>query len=279
MAAAGDGPSRLSAMATKATSAQVLEALRRHYGLHRDGRLTAPEWAALAEFSVDLGVERPRCDLFVVRAWSGRPKGHERHAIEIKVSRTDLRNELAAPTKRQAFAGLANRFWFATPAGLVRDGGLPDDCGLLEMTASGRIRVAAKAPRTDAEPMPERGFVEAFRRASRAEARIAGADDQDAAARAVQLAKDLERAENRAISAQAAANREKARTERLIELVLSSLDEVPCTCGTTLVRHRGRPFGIRHIDPAADERCPYPYPDRRALDGLLHLPDDNDAAA
>ena len=104
LATVGDGPSHLTDMAPKVTAAQVLDALRRHYGLHRDGRLTAPEWAALAEFSVDLGVERPRCDLFVVRAWSGRPKGHERHAIEIKVSRTDLRNELVDPAKRQAFA-------------------------------------------------------------------------------------------------------------------------------------------------------------------------------
>src|SRR5665647_1641914 len=74
----------------------VAAAVRRRYGAERDG--LGPEWACLDELTLgrfEMG-ER-RADLFLVRAWSGQPKGHERHLVEVKVSRADLRAELAAP--------------------------------------------------------------------------------------------------------------------------------------------------------------------------------------
>src|SRR5665647_502370 len=98
----------------------VAAAVRRRYGAERDG--LGPEWACLDELTLgrfEMG-ER-RADLFLVRAWSGQPKGHERHLVEVKVSRADLRAELAAPEKMAVFAAFAHRGYFATPAGLVKD--------------------------------------------------------------------------------------------------------------------------------------------------------------
>lgn len=106
--AVGDDP--------KVNAAHVLAALRRHYGVEEnpEWRNSPPgEWAALDEFSTAPGGGQRRCDLFVVRAWAGTPKGHERHAIEVKVTAQDLRAELADPTKAEASTAqtLAEPWW------------------------------------------------------------------------------------------------------------------------------------------------------------------------
>src|SRR5665648_1281409 len=150
----------------------VAAAVRRRYGAERDG--LGPEWACLDELTLgrfEMGARR--ADLFLVRAWSGQPKGHERHLVEVKVSRADLRAELAAPEKMAVFAAFAHRVYFATPAGLVKDTDqLGPGVGLIEVHPSGTTREVRRATRRpNPEPMPEKLVVEVFRRAGRAEAR------------------------------------------------------------------------------------------------------------
>src|SRR5665647_2716662 len=142
----------------------VAAAVRRRYGAERDG--LGPEWACLDELTLgrfEMG-ER-RADLFLVRAWSGQPKGHERHLVEVKVSRADLRAELAAPEKMAVFAAFAHRVYFATPAGLVKDtDDLGPGVGLFEVHPTGTTREVRRATRrSDPDPMPEKLVVEVFR--------------------------------------------------------------------------------------------------------------------
>ncbi len=55
-------------------------------------------------------------DLLAVNAWSGRP-----HVVayEVKISRSDLRRELLEPSKREVALRESDRYYFATPAGLL----------------------------------------------------------------------------------------------------------------------------------------------------------------
>lgn len=240
-------------------AAAVVSAVRRHFGAERDG--LGPEWAALEEFTGGpggWGVSR-RADLFLVRAWSGAPRGHERVLVEVKVSRSDLAHELADPSKLAAFARYAHRVYFATPAGLVRGEDLGAGVGLIEV-ADGRARVRVKAARRpDVEPAPESFMVEAFRRAGRAEARIRQAGDADAPARVAQLEKDLAVARRAAETARAAADRDRRRLNRWIEAVAYA-GGVACVCGAAMrppLDLRGH--NLRHADgsPCPDARYGY----------------------
>jgi len=209
---------------------EVVAAVRRHFGSAKDN--LAPEWAALDEFKVagPYEAQSGRADLFLVRAWSGRPKGHERVLVEVKVSRADLRAELADPDKMKAFSIYAHRVYFAAPVGLVRaDDDLGDGVGLIEVSANG-CRQVRKAARNDAAlDMPERALVEALRRAARAETRIRTATEDDPAALVVRLGQDLARAERAEQTAREAASRDTKRLHDWMGLI-GRCGGVPCTC-------------------------------------------------
>jgi hypothetical protein len=83
-------------------------------------------------------------DVFAQRFWRSGA-GEERVAYEVKVSRSDLLAELRRPEKRALALELSNRFYFATPPGLVRPGELPEECGLVEV-ANRRSRAVVPAP-------------------------------------------------------------------------------------------------------------------------------------
>lgn len=168
----------------------MVTAVRRHYGAEHDN--IGPEWAALEEFSLAPGAGGQRADLMLVRAWNGK-RGHERHGVEVKVSRGDLLAELARPDKSAVFEAITHRFYLAAPAGLTKPGDpIPPAWGIYEISAGGRCREARKAKHfPEATDVPEGAFVEAFRRAARAEARIRSADTDDAAARVVELERQL----------------------------------------------------------------------------------------
>src|SRR5665648_620328 len=189
-----------------------------------------------------------RADLFLVRAWPGQPKGHERHLVEVKVSRADLRAELAAPEKMAVFAAFAHRVYFATPAGLVKDTDeLGPGVGLIEVHPFGTTREVRRATRRpNPEPMPEKLVVEVFRRAGRAEARTRTATaGEDPAARVVALEAELATARRAQYTAQDAARRDAGRLTEWLRKV-SDAGGVPCKCGGTIKPRRdtyqlGRP--------------------------------------
>ena len=40
---------------------------------------------------------------------------------------------------------ISNEFYFVTPPGLIKDGELPEECGLLELSKTGKLEVKVKA--------------------------------------------------------------------------------------------------------------------------------------
>lgn len=238
-------------------AADVIKAVRRHYGAERDG--LGPEWAVLEEFSLAPGAGHQRADLFVVRAWSGRPKGHERHVVEVKVSRSDLRNELADLRKSQPFDEVAHRFYLATPAGLVKDTDpIPGHWGRYEITARGACRKVKEATRRpDPAPMPEQALVEAFRRAARSETRIRVAEADlalerfdDPAAQVVALKASLAAAQRAMYTAQNASSRTKRDLRELLHQIANAGGWL-CVCGARMKKDA---YSIQHADGSACEQ-------------------------
>lgn len=261
---------------------EIVTALRRHYGAERDG--IGPEWAALDEVELT-GPGTRRIDLLLVRAWSGRPKGHERHAVEVKVSRADLRRELDSG-KWRPWAAVAHRFYLAVPDSLNLDGlDLPDTWGIYTVTSSG-VRQTRRAKRhDDPAELPHRLVVEAFRRASRAEARIREAAAGDTAAELADARAQLAALTRKLDTAYGATERERDRVRAALDLAASIMpDGVVCRCGTEvkLTRRRGRGsrpawehVGEAGTDPRRYARegevCRYAAPD---LDALVPEVDD-----
>lgn len=256
------------------TATDVVSAVRRRYGAEEDN--IGPEWAALDELTAGAWGVRRRADLFLVRAWSGMPKGHERILVEVKVSRSDLSHELARPEKMADFAAHAHRVFFATPAGLVKGtDNLDEGVGLIEVRPSGATRIARKSVRRpDPEPLPEHVVVEVFRRAVRAEARVrtaAGSDDP--AAQIVAPGASLATAERAEWTAREASRRDAGHLSDWLHAV-GDAGGMACKCGGVLRSTRDlRAYGSGHADGTT---CPlrWPEPDYDALAvrlGLIEL--------
>lgn len=240
----------------------IVTAVRRHYGCDTDG--LGPEWAALAEMALRPGHSPTRIDVLCIRAWGGKPKGHERHAIEVKVSRGDLKRELDSG-KWEPWAAVCHRFYLAIPASMGLNGvELPDEWGVLRVHDGGFTRCDRKAPRNDdPNSLPEPTTVEAFRRASRMEARLRHADDGDRDALIVRLRQDVQALERQIETANAAEDRWQTRAKKALEMFATVAPDVHCQCGTRL-RFSKRPWK-RHAGPEWEhdgEPGPDPMPYR-----------------
>lgn len=236
--------------AERMTAVDVVAALRRRYGAEKDD--FGPEWGVLDEFSDMPGGGYSRIDLLAVRAWAGRPKGHERHAIEVKVSRSDLLTELRKPEKAARFDRFVHRFFLATPVGLVRESDpIPETWGVIEVQSAGTTRLRRKGVRNDSpDDVPEGVFVEAFRRASRSETRIRRASDggvDDPAALVPNLAQRVASAEAALHRARNASARDRERLDRVLR-ELASVGGWPCVCGRTVKRKKDLYGAIEHAD-------------------------------
>ena len=116
---------------------------------------------------------RQRIDLWAMCVWQS--KGMERIAYEIKVSRSDLLAELRHPWKREYALRVSNRFYFATPPGLMKLSELPEEAGLVEVYPDGKVSFRKGAPRRELPATMELQFVasvlrRAFRHMTGAEA-------------------------------------------------------------------------------------------------------------
>ncbi len=140
------------------TANEVLTALRVTHA--------APEWVFLADVANGTGMHaRRRADAIAMNLWPSR--GLEVKGFEIKVSRGDLKRELAEPEKADAVARYCDTWWIAAPKGLVQAGDLPLSWGLVEVTEKG-ARTTKAADRQEAAPLT-RHFVAALARAVAAE--------------------------------------------------------------------------------------------------------------
>jgi hypothetical protein len=99
------------------------------------GRYSSPEWFLTFEVPIREGDGGRRIDVLAVSRIASR--GHEVHAIEIKVNRSDWAAELKNPAKAEGWGSAADRFYVATPKGLVAPIELPAGWGLYEPAAGG----------------------------------------------------------------------------------------------------------------------------------------------
>lgn len=85
------------------------------------------------------------------------------HVFEIKVSRSDLRRELADPYKTQAALDVADHYWLVTSPSLTHGIDLPATWGLLEprwQQGAWKLRATRTAPRLQSVPATiDRGLV------------------------------------------------------------------------------------------------------------------------
>lgn len=236
-------------MSARTTAAEVVTGVLRHFGAFSDS--LGPEWAALPEFSLSPGAGSQRIDVFLIRAWSGSPKRHERIAVEVKVTRSDLLKELGNLDKSAPFDRVAHRFYLATPPGLIKDTDpIPDHWGILATRGRGCVTVRKPVRNHAPEPLPEGALVEAFRRASRTEARIRTALDDPRATPAAQVAAMTQRL----IAADAAETRAREAARRDGERLRHLLREIACAagwaceCGKPMQPMKWGYKGPRHAD-------------------------------
>lgn len=131
----------------------VMVALRRRY--------PSPEYAFFEDVANAVGLAQSRrADAVAMGLWKTR--GISVHGFEIKVSRQDVRRELADPKKADAIATYCDFWWLVVgSASIVRPDELPETWGLLVPVRSGEsitMRVAVKAKPMKPKPL-DRLFV------------------------------------------------------------------------------------------------------------------------
>jgi hypothetical protein len=128
-------------------------------------RFAPGEWALMQEVAPSTGGGTRYADAVAVNLWKSR--GHAIHGFEIKVSRSDWLRELKQPAKAEDVYSYCNHWWIVAPAGVVNDGELPPNWGLLELNAKGLRQVVA-APRLTPQPISIGFFASLMRRGSEA---------------------------------------------------------------------------------------------------------------
>lgn len=148
----------------KWTEARVLDLLRKR---HASQGGNGPEWAYLEHVRDAAGFSAQRTiDALALHLWPSR--GHELHAFEVKVSRSDWRRELAAPEKADGWCAVVDRFWVVAPRGVVPPEEIPATWGLLETRGSGlsaTVPAPLLRPKAD-RPLTDRSLLACMLRAA-----------------------------------------------------------------------------------------------------------------
>lgn len=135
------------------TSKDLVAAITKRHA--RSVRQRTDNWAVFPEFRVGTGYARntrtadveSRIDVLAFPLWPGSGDGVT--AYEIKVSRSDFLSEIRKPLKRRPALRYSNLFFFVTPEGLLKQGEVPVECGLLEVSKQGVVNVIVPAPWRD----------------------------------------------------------------------------------------------------------------------------------
>lgn len=126
-------------------------------------KYSGPEWRVWFEVSQGTGaIQGRRADAVVLNIWPS--KQYQLHCFEVKVSRSDFKNELANLGKSEAIGQYCDFFWLATPVGLVAKEEVPESWGLIELT-NGGLRVKKQAPARSEPADLDRAFAASLLRA------------------------------------------------------------------------------------------------------------------
>jgi hypothetical protein len=114
------------------TEGNIVKALANHH--------SGSEWAFLAQVRNQTGFERNTrtADAIAFSLWPSR--GLYATGYEVKVTRQDLRKELADPRKAEEIARFCKLWFIAAPEGICRPEDLPLPWGLVEVKEAGRLK-------------------------------------------------------------------------------------------------------------------------------------------
>jgi hypothetical protein len=127
-----------------ASTARILGMLKEKY--------RGPHWIGIEELRAGTGFSCGReIDLYCISQYARDGYGYS-IAFEIKVSKSDFKNEIADPDKRAPFVENSNQFYYVTPPGILDPGEIPQGCGLMECGKS--IRVIKIAEQRDVNYSP-----------------------------------------------------------------------------------------------------------------------------
>jgi hypothetical protein len=124
-------------------------------------RYPSPEWALMEEVAPATGGGTRYADAVAVNLW--RSRGHAIHGFEIKVSRSDWLRELKQPEKAEEIYLYCDHWWILAPSGIVKNGELPPNWGLLELRETGIVQ-SIVAPKLEPTPISREFFASIMRR-------------------------------------------------------------------------------------------------------------------
>jgi len=119
-----------------------------------------------------------RIDALVISLWPSR--GLTWSGYEIKVSKSDLRSEIANPQKAEIFAQHLDEWWLITPEELTTGEEIPEAWGVAWVTSQGKIKIIKQAPKlAEISPIPSglRPFLASVIRNSAESRKIADLQD------------------------------------------------------------------------------------------------------
>lgn len=210
-------------------------------------------------------------DVLLIRNWASGPRGRERIAVEVKISRGDFFRDTEA--KRAPWLALTHRFAYAVPAGLVTPAEVPDGCALIEVSAQPCTAATsracarhsprrvhwhpqAKGRRRTPSPLPEELVCYLAARASHAEATLAQPDQRPSERLAAELAA-LRGVHAKLISVRGQRDQLKSTLRQMADLVAQATDQRCADCGqpvkATYARYSSPQWA--HRSKAHDEPC------------------------
>jgi hypothetical protein len=125
-------------------------------------RYEGNEWVLLEEVAPATGGGTRYADALAINLWNSR--GHAIIGFEVKTSRSDWLRELKQPQKAEPIFRYCDHWNIVAPKGVVKDGELPPNWGLLEVRAASLVQTVPAA-RLEPVPITKAFFASLVRRA------------------------------------------------------------------------------------------------------------------
>jgi hypothetical protein len=128
-------------------------------------RHAGDEWAYFEEVPDGTGsASRRRADGLAMNMWPSR--GLELHGFEIKVDRTDWKNEASNPEKAEALGRFCDRWWLVIDdLKIIQDIDVPGPWGVL-LLEGGKLKTHREASKLEPQPITKSMVASILRRAS-----------------------------------------------------------------------------------------------------------------
>lgn len=222
----------------------LLDLVRQRY---TGGNGAAPAHVVIEEVAPGTGFGQRWADVLALSCWPS--KGYHLDGYEIKASKTDLKRELADPSKHRAVARYCNAWWLVVWDEKILVDGIPDDWGILVGVPgpfeTRELKLHRKAAKRTPDPWPKTFVASMVRNAHQqsAGAAFVARAALEANQRGLRHVEDARRnAVNDALRPLVAAlygsNHWRLPADakdpaKVIAEAIKRLPPTPCTCGTS----------------------------------------------